>query len=82
MTLSYWQDMIEAKELEHRVEVNRLKAKLALYRMALEDAGIQPPDGEAADVVQLWRDTAAVIDTTSTFVERLGSAKELIGRMR
>jgi len=71
--------MLEAKELEHRAELAKLKMQLTLYRSTLEEHGIEPPDRDGADLLQMWRDSAAVISTASAFVAQLGTSKELIG---
>lgn len=70
--------ILDAKELEHRVELAKLKMQLVLYRETLEQHGIEPPDRDGADLLQMWRDSAAVISTASAFVAQLGTSKELI----
>jgi len=70
--------VLDAKETEHRVELAKLKMQLVLYRSTLEEHGIEPPNHDGAELLQMWRDSAAVISTASEFVIRLGSSKELI----
>jgi hypothetical protein len=70
--------LLEAKELEHRVELAKARMLLICYRQALEENGIEPPDPSGDDLLQMWRDASAVISSASDFVARLGTAKELL----
>lgn len=71
-------ELVEAQDHEHRMEVARLQMQLVRYREALEEAGIEPPDSEAAELLAMWRECRAVISTASEFVAYLGTAKELL----
>ncbi len=73
-------EMLEAKEAEHRLELAKAQMQLACYREALEEHGIEPPDKSAAELLQMWRDCAAVISSASDMVVGLGTAKELLSR--
>lgn len=75
-------EILEAENLSHRVELNKMALIVARYRLLLEEHGIEPPDDTGADLVQMWRDSAAVITTASEFSSRLGSAKELLADFR
>lgn len=69
---------VDSVHATYRTEVARLKMQLVVYRQALEDHGIEPPDMEGADLLQMVRDANAVISTASEFVHHLGSSKELL----
>lgn len=71
-------EIIEAMELEHRAELAKARMQVIRYRKALEDHGIEPPDADGDDFLQMWRDCSSVISTASDFVANLGSAKELL----
>jgi hypothetical protein len=58
--------------------MGKLGMRLALYRAALEGAGIDPPSEEGAELLQMWRDCSAVVSTASAFVDNLGTSKELV----
>lgn len=62
----------------YRSEVAKLKMQLVLYRKALLEHGIEPPDAEGDDLLALVNDCNSVISTTSAFVQHLGAAKELL----
>ena len=70
--------VMEAIHLAHRAETVKLGMQVARYRALLEENGIEPPDDEAEDFLQLARDAATVIETASQFVTRLGTSKELL----
>jgi hypothetical protein len=71
------QRILEAIQTAHRVEVGKLGMQLALYRAALEDAGIEPPDKDGEELLRLWRGAARVVTSASDFASDMGSAKEL-----
>ena len=75
-------EMMEAKELEHRVELAKAHMLLVCYRDVLEQNGIAPPDPTGEELLQMWRDCSAVISSASEFVERLGTSKELLHAFR
>ena len=70
--------VLEAQALAHRAEVNKLAMQLLLYRTALEEAGIDPPDASAEDLLEMWRRCMAIVQHANEFVTGLGSAKELL----
>jgi len=70
--------VLEAQAIAHRAEVNRLAMQLLLYRTALEEAGIDPPDASAEDLLEMWRRCMAIVQHANEFVTGLGSAKELL----
>ena len=67
-------DMLEAKELEHRVELAKAQMLLVRYREVMEEHGIEPPDMTGEELLQMWRDCSAVISTASDFVAKLGTS--------
>jgi len=72
------ESVIEAMSMAHRAEVNKLAMQLLLYRTALEEAGIDPPDASAEDLLEMWRRCMAIVQHANEFVTGLGSAKELL----
>lgn len=70
--------VVEAIQQEHRQEVAKLTMRLVTYRLALENAGIEPPDHDEDALLSMWQTARAVVTTASHFVSELGSAKELI----
>jgi hypothetical protein len=70
--------LLEAREMEHRLELAKLEMTIVTLREALEQAGVDPPVKEGAELMQMWRDCRAVISTASDFVGRLGSAREML----
>lgn len=71
-------ELLEARVEELRCELAKREMVIVRYRQALKDAGVDPPDLEGADLLQMWQDCRAVISTASEFVTRLGSSKELL----
>ena len=71
-------ELLEARVEEYRLELAKRDMVIVRYRQALEAAGVEPPDLEGEDLLQLWRDCRAVISTASEFVTRLGTSKELL----
>jgi hypothetical protein len=71
-------EAVEAMRDEHRLELAKLRMQLALYRQSLVAAGIDPPDRDGAELLQMWQDCRAVISTASHFTASLRSAKELL----
>lgn len=71
-------EMLEGKEFEHRAELAKAQMQLVLYRQALVENGIEPPDRTGQELLAMWRDCTAVIWTASEFVGHLGSSKELL----
>jgi hypothetical protein len=70
--------LLEARAMDHRLELAKLEMKIVRYREVMEEHGIEPPDPEGEELLRMWRDCRAVISTASEFVARLGSAKELL----
>ena len=75
-------EMLEAKDLEHRVELAKAHMLLVRYREVLEEHGIAPPDPTGEELLRMWRDCSAVITTASDFVATLGTSKELLQTFR
>jgi len=67
----------EAVALSYRKKINELEAQLLLYRKALIDAGIDPPDRESDDLMELMRRIAALTEASTDFVDFFGSGKEM-----
>ena len=70
--------MFEAMSHESRTELGKLRMQLILYREALEEHGIEPPDRDDEELLQMWNNCRAVISTASMFVSDLRSAAELL----
>jgi len=70
--------ILAGKDLEHRAELAKLRMQVALYREALVEHGIEPPDRDGEELLQMWRDSAVVITTANAFVAKLSSAAELM----
>jgi hypothetical protein len=70
--------IVEALQTECRLEVGVMRMQLVRYAAALEEHGIPVADADTAELLTMWRDAAAVVDTASEFVVKLGTAKELI----
>lgn len=71
-------ELLEAKELEHRLELAKAQMQLVRYRLVLEEHGIEPPDDSGDELLRMWRDCRAVLTSASEFVDHLGSARELL----
>jgi hypothetical protein len=71
-------ELLEARETEHRVDLAKAQMQLVLYRQALTDNGIEPPDRDSDELLDLYRRCSAVISTASDFAASLGSAKEML----
>lgn len=69
---------IAALEMQRRDDLSRERMRTLLYLQALRDAGIEPPDADDNELLQLWQDARAVVSTASEFVHHLGTAKELL----
>lgn len=70
--------LLEAQAEEHRLELAKLRMQLVRYRGELEAHGIDPPDMDGADLIEMWRDCRHVMTTASQFVMKLGTSKELL----
>ncbi len=71
-------EAVTAMRAEHRRELAKLRMQLIAYRQALEAHGIEPPDHDDDDLMEMWRDCRAVISTASHFAANLRSARELL----
>lgn len=71
-------EALEAATLEHRRELAKVRMQLVIYRDTLELNGIDPPDKDGAELLELYRRMSAVISTASEVVAVLGPAKELL----
>jgi hypothetical protein len=72
-----WQ-VWEAREIEHRMEMAKLRMQQVLYRQALLDAGLDPPDRDGADLLEMWVKCREVIVAASECLAMLGTSKELL----
>jgi len=71
------QAMLEAWSTD-KLERGKMVMQLLLYRKALEDAGIEPPDEEGAELLRLWRDSQAVMTAAAELLKTLGSSAEML----
>lgn len=71
-------ELLEARVQEYRLEIAKRDMVIVRYRQALIAAGVDPPDLEGADLLEMWQDCRAVISTASEFVAKLGTSKELL----
>jgi len=67
-----------AVAISYRAEMAKLKLQLVLYRDTLLANGIEPPDRDGEELLELWRQSARVITAASDFVHNLGSGKEMM----
>ena len=74
--------LLEAKDMEHRVELAKAHMLLVRYREIMEENGIEPPDPTGEELLRMWRDCSAVISSASEFVATLGTSKELLKSFR
>lgn len=52
--------------------------QLILYRQTLERHGVEPPDRDDDELLEMWKNCRSVISTASHFAASLRSAKELL----
>lgn len=71
-------ELMEARVEEYRLELAKRDMQLVRYRMVLEEHGIEPPDADGAELLEMWRNCRHVISTANQFVVKLGSSKELL----
>ncbi len=71
-------ELLEGVQLEHRAEVAKLRMQLVIYRERLMENGIEPPDRDSDELLDLYRRCCAVISTASELAAGLGSAKEML----
>ena len=70
--------MVESVTLGYRDKIAKLEMQLVLYRQALEDNGIEPPDREGEELLELLRRCTNVISSAGEVVAFLGSSKEMV----
>lgn len=68
----------QSREQEHRVDMSKLQTQVLLYRQALVDAGVEPPDRDGEELLALWQSCRNVIEAASELVARLGTSKEML----
>ena len=78
MTATVPVELFEARIEEDRLELAKRDMQLVRYRLALLEHGIEPPDADGEELLQMWRDCRHVISTASQFVMKLGTGKELL----
>lgn len=71
------QAAIDSVHASYRGEIARLKMQLVLYRKALIEAGVEPPDTSGEDLLELLRVCNRVVSSASEVVHVLGSSREL-----
>ncbi len=72
-------DVVFGATLMWREENAKLAFMLAVYRAALERAGVEPPeDIQTAEFLRVWRAHATVIRAAAEFVHELGTSNELL----
>lgn len=71
-------ETVEAMRHEHRLEVGRLRMQLLLYRDALVQAGLEPPDRDGEELLAMLEAARGVLAAAGGFVAGLASAKELL----
>ncbi len=59
-------------------EIAKLKMQVLRYREALVAAGVEPPDMEGKDLLEMWNGCKAVIAAAQSCVAELGTSKELL----
>jgi hypothetical protein len=62
---------------EHRVEMAKLRMQLIIYRETLISHGIEPPDRDDDELMQLYERARIVVSSASSFVAGMKSEKEL-----
>jgi hypothetical protein len=73
-------EVFEAQEYEHQLEIAKLTMRVITYRIALEEAGIEPPDDTGEELLAMWRDCRHLIHTAQTMLANLGTSKEMLAR--
>lgn len=71
--------MIEAAiRGQYQDEIAKLKMQLVRYRAFIAENGLEPPDMEGDDLLQMWRDCQRVIRVAQECVANLGPSAELL----
>ncbi len=63
-------------------EIEKLAMELVVYRKALIDAGIEPPNLSGADLLEMWEACRQVINAAHGCIAQLGTSKELLWSFR
>ncbi len=71
-------ELFVACEFQHTEELGRMTMQLILYRRALVEAGIEPPDREGEDLEALWQSCKNVVRAASELTATLGTSAELL----
>jgi hypothetical protein len=66
----------EAVHVTYRTKINELEAQLLLYRRALVENGIEPPEAPAGDLLELMRLIARMTEASTAFAHFFGSGRE------
>jgi hypothetical protein len=48
-------ELFEARMQEHRMELAKREMQLVRYRLCLEQHGIDPPDSDGEELLEMWR---------------------------
>lgn len=67
----------EALHATYRTKINELEAQLLIYRVALEEAGVELPDRSGDDLLRLMRIIAALTEASTDFAQFFGSGQEM-----
>lgn len=70
----------EAVHAAYRSKINELEARVLLYRRALAENGIDPPDAPAGDLLRLMSLIAALTEASTDFADFFGSGREFWSR--
>lgn len=76
------EDAVLPLHVSYGQEIAKLKMQLLRYRLALAEAGIEPPDMEGEDLMQMWESCRAVIAAAHGCLAQLGTSKELLLQFR
>lgn len=71
-------EAFEAERVQHQQDLAKLRMQLIMYRMALEEAGIEPPDRDDGDLLEMWRACRRVLEAAHLCVANLGTSMELL----
>lgn len=77
-----FEDVVLPLHVTYGQEIAKLKMQVLRYREALVDAGIEPPDAEGKDLLDMWNACKAVVGAAHDCVAQLGTSKELLVPMR
>lgn len=71
-------DLLLAVHEGYGSEIAKLKMQLAVYRGCLVEHGIEPPDREGQELLEMWQSCKRVIAAAQSCVAQLGTSKELL----